>query len=201
MQKPATKNNPAKPFDFVGGSPALDFCNTVSWRWREGALDYLSRPAELVRWIREAGLQGNIGELRMTNADLRRARRLRDSLFAAFHARITANAPSRLGLAVINKEIARCQKKRRLMPAANGFTWKSSPRTIDRLVCLVIEDAAALLTSELGARVRVCEGPGCGWLFLDRSKNLPRRWCSMKDCGNKAKAQRHYRRARTRQSD
>jgi predicted RNA-binding Zn ribbon-like protein len=197
MQKSATQSSPVKPFDFVGGSRALDFCNTVSWRWREDALDYLSRPAELARWIRESGLEGNIGDLRIKNADVRRARRLRESLFATFHARINRNAAPRFALAVINKEVARCQKSRRLVPAATGLTWKPLPRSIDRLVCLLVEDATALLTSDLGARVRVCEGPGCGWLFLDRSKNLPRRWCSMKGCGNKAKAQRHYERTRT----
>ena len=31
---------------------------------------------------------------------------------------------------------------------------------------------------------------GCGWLFLDRSRNSSRRWCSMDDCGAKAKARR-----------
>ena len=37
---------------------------------------------------------------------------------------------------------------------------------------------------------------GCGWVFLDETKNRRRRWCSMKDCGNRAKARRHYARQR-----
>ena len=28
---------------------------------------------------------------------------------------------------------------------------------------------------------------GCGWLFLDRSRNGSRRWCAMEDCGTRAK--------------
>jgi len=47
--------------------------------------------------------------------------------------------------------------------------------------------------------VRICEATatdGCGWLFLDETRNRSRRWCSMKDCGNRAKARRHYRRRR-----
>jgi predicted RNA-binding Zn ribbon-like protein len=39
-----------------------------------------------------------------------------------------------------------------------------------------------------------CEGEGCSWLFLDTSRNRSRRWCSMEDCGNRAKARRHYER-------
>jgi predicted RNA-binding Zn ribbon-like protein len=31
---------------------------------------------------------------------------------------------------------------------------------------------------------------GCGWLFLDRSRNGSRRWCTMEDCGAHAKARR-----------
>jgi predicted RNA-binding Zn ribbon-like protein len=36
----------------------------------------------------------------------------------------------------------------------------------------------------------------CGWLFMDDSKNGSRRWCSMRSCGNRAKAQRHYLRSK-----
>ena len=51
--------------------------------------------------------------------------------------------------------------------------------------------AQASVTSP--ARVRMCEAPdGCGWLFYDETRNGTRRWCSMKDCGNRAKARRHY---------
>jgi predicted RNA-binding Zn ribbon-like protein len=46
--------------------------------------------------------------------------------------------------------------------------------------------------------VGVCPGEGCGWLFFDASKNRSRRWCAMEDCGNRAKARRHYRRSRAR---
>jgi predicted RNA-binding Zn ribbon-like protein len=41
-------------------------------------------------------------------------------------------------------------------------------------------------------RLRSCpvaEG-GCGWLFLDQSRNGSRRWCRMADCGNSVKARR-----------
>ncbi|HVI75944.1 MAG TPA: CGNR zinc finger domain-containing protein, partial [Anaeromyxobacteraceae bacterium] len=60
----------------------------------------------------------------------------------------------------------------------------------------VLAAAADLLASRDDlARVRVCgmsEAGECGWLFLDRTKARSRRWCSMKDCGNRAKARRHY---------
>jgi predicted RNA-binding Zn ribbon-like protein len=48
-----------------------------------------------------------------------------------------------------------------------------------------------LRTGEL-TRLRQCppdEG-GCGWLFLDRSRNGSRRWCRMADCGTEVKSRR-----------
>jgi predicted RNA-binding Zn ribbon-like protein len=43
-------------------------------------------------------------------------------------------------------------------------------------------------------RLKICGN--CGWLFLDRSKNRSRTWCDMAVCGNRIKANRHYRRTR-----
>jgi predicted RNA-binding Zn ribbon-like protein len=50
----------------------------------------------------------------------------------------------------------------------------------------------ALLRTLDARQLKTCpldEG-GCGWLFLDRSRNSSRRWCSMEDCGARAKARR-----------
>jgi len=58
----------------------------------------------------------------------------------------------------------------------------------------VVWDAAALLSSPRHAAVHGCGDRECGWMFLDTSRGHTRRWCSMKDCGNRAKARRHYRR-------
>jgi predicted RNA-binding Zn ribbon-like protein len=41
-------------------------------------------------------------------------------------------------------------------------------------------------------RMKICGN--CGWLFIDRSKNRSRAWCDMAVCGNRTKANRHYRR-------
>lgn len=54
--------------------------------------------------------------------------------------------------------------------------------------------ASALLGQSVIANVRECAA--CSWLFLDMSKSKSRRWCSMATCGNRAKAQRHYRAAK-----
>jgi predicted RNA-binding Zn ribbon-like protein len=58
--------------------------------------------------------------------------------------------------------------------------------------------ADLLATPDQLARVGQCQDDrGCGWLFLDLTKNHSRRWCAMDDCGNRAKAKRHYERKKS----
>lgn len=64
--------------------------------------------------------------------------------------------------------------------------------TASALLTPMLWSAADLLTGTLLGRVRECANDKCLWLFLDESKNGTRRWCSMKACGNRAKAHRHY---------
>jgi predicted RNA-binding Zn ribbon-like protein len=45
-------------------------------------------------------------------------------------------------------------------------------------------------------RIRSCQHPACVLWFYDTTRNGTRRWCSMATCGNRAKAHRHYDRAK-----
>ena len=63
----------------------------------------------------------------------------------------------------------------------------------------VARSAADLLTSPKFGRVKVCAGEGCGWLFLDASRNASRRWCDSRDCGNRERVRQYL--ARKRASD
>jgi len=74
--------------------------------------------------------------------------------------------------------------------------WQLTPDQhpdIPRLLALQVLD---LLQSPHLPLLRRCDGPGCGWLFLDRTRSHTRRWCSSSDCGNRARARRHYTRHR-----
>ncbi|WP_199253789.1 CGNR zinc finger domain-containing protein [Mycolicibacterium mengxianglii] len=46
-------------------------------------------------------------------------------------------------------------------------------------------------------RLRPCANTECQLFLIDRSKPNTARWCSMALCGNRMKARRHYRRARS----
>jgi predicted RNA-binding Zn ribbon-like protein len=48
------------------------------------------------------------------------------------------------------------------------------------------------------SRLKACppQDGGCGWLFVDHTRNGSRRWCSMDDCGTQAKIRRLTQRRR-----
>ncbi len=77
-----------------------------------------------------------------------------------------------------------------------GWDWTVGPEHLDSVLWPVVWSAAELLTSEAVKRVGQCADEKCGWIFWDSSRNKTRRWCDMKDCGNRAKFRRHYQKTR-----
>jgi predicted RNA-binding Zn ribbon-like protein len=94
----------------------------------------------------------------------------------------------------LNDALAAGARYRRLVPEREGFgwTWVESEEPLEDVLWPVAQSAAELLTSDAMERVKECRNQQCTWLFVDRSRNGSRRWCDMKDCGNRAKARRHY---------
>jgi predicted RNA-binding Zn ribbon-like protein len=77
-------------------------------------------------------------------------------------------------------------------PARTGAILVVGPDPTTRLLDRWTFAAVELVTSADVDRLHACPPPdgGCGWLFLDRSRNGTRRWCSMADCGTRAKSRR-----------
>jgi predicted RNA-binding Zn ribbon-like protein len=50
---------------------------------------------------------------------------------------------------------------------------------------------ASFLSDADLSRLRRCDGAGCGWLFLDTTRNHSRRWCDSRDCGNRSRVRRY----------
>jgi predicted RNA-binding Zn ribbon-like protein len=184
-------------FDFVAGHVALDFVNTVANRLDPvKAGDLLRLPADLTAWFAAAGL-GEVGGL--MPHDLERARETREQLHGLFLACAQGRARAAATLSAIDRSWSACLAARRLAVEDGriGLSWSDSAGALERGLLPLLCAAVDLLISDRVARIRQCEGAGCGWLFLDRSRgSSPRRWCSMSDCGNRAKAVRHHARTR-----
>jgi predicted RNA-binding Zn ribbon-like protein len=69
--------------------------------------------------------------------------------------------------------------------------WEESD-ALDVMLWPITRSAVELLTSDELDRVKQCGR--CDWLFLDKSRNRSRRWCSMDACGNRIKMARRYKR-------
>jgi predicted RNA-binding Zn ribbon-like protein len=123
---------------------------------------------------------------------------MREALYRLFTAHIENRPTDPDGIALVNAELPAAMAHSQLLPTKAGYVigWPPEPKALDSLLWPIAYSAADLLTNtDLLSRVGQCaDDRGCGWLFLDLTKNRSRRWCSMRGCGNRAKAQRHYHR-------
>lgn len=197
----------ADRLDQAGRTLCLDFANTLSGRTSSQPNDRLASYPELVAWARLAGiLRPEKAEQLLANAELqpeaadavlRWAIDFREALYRVFSASAVALPPMEADLGTLNEILAVAMSRLRLGHdmAGYGWTWAEGDE-LDQLLWPIARSAAELLTSGDLERVRECAGDSCNWLFLDMSKNRSRRWCDMNDCGNRAKARRHYQRVR-----
>ena len=156
---------------------SLDLLNT---EWIDGGVphDLLAEPGGVATWLASAGHADAVAD-----ADaLREAR-------AAIRA-----AVDRGDAAALNAVLARGRLAERL-----GATGPERVLEVDderwRLPWLAAQNLLELLRTGPD-RVRRCAGHGCVLRFYDASRGGRRQWCSMAGCGNRAKARRHYARAR-----
>jgi predicted RNA-binding Zn ribbon-like protein len=201
------KPYPSNP-DLIGGRVCLVFANTVGGNRQIYKREYLNNYADLVSWSRHAGLltdseaQQLLAEATQHPAEaaaiFERAIILRETIYRIFSAIAADKIPTAADLNVLNEALAKALAHLRVTPGKTGFTWTwhNEPGALDTMLWPIVRSAGELLTSAQVAQVRECAGDTCSWLFLDTSKNHSRRWCDMKDCGNRAKAKRHYARSR-----
>lgn len=192
-----------KTFDLIGGWLCLDFTNTadgdINTEWTEQLNSY----ADLVNWAGQAGLlDEKRSALLIKEADahpaeaeavLNHAIQLRMMLYRVFSAVAADETPD---LTDFNRAINEAaQHLQSVLKAGNyNWDWSAEPEALDQMLWPVIWSAVDLLHSPQHKLVRECGGNTCSWLFLDTSRNHSRRWCDMKDCGNRAKARAHYHR-------
>jgi predicted RNA-binding Zn ribbon-like protein len=178
-------------FQFIGGALALDFTNTVGNRLNDGTRhDYFVTPADADAWLERAGFGPHAGT---STAFLARLKEFRELLYRVFSSLALGRRPSRSDLEALDAVIRQGRADRHLAMTKDGFVWRTEPLPPWRRALFDIAlNAGDLLVGGDYRRIRRCEDAQCGWLFLDRSRGVRRRWCSMADCGNRAKARRHY---------
>jgi predicted RNA-binding Zn ribbon-like protein len=205
----ANKRREAGNLELVGGRLCLDFANTVSTRNESLRREYLTCYDELVEWSRHAGVLTDHEALRLKReaarcpveaaAVLDKALATRETIYRIFSAVAHQQAPAAADVTALNAALAEALGRLRIRPTEDGFEWQwvQEPQALDIMLWPVVRSAADLLTSAELHRVGQCARRGrCDWLFVDSSKNLSRRWCSMNACGSRDKARRYYQRKR-----
>jgi predicted RNA-binding Zn ribbon-like protein len=176
-------------YKLIGGRPALDLVNTVSWPDRPRRHDWFSSPVNVERWLRAVGLPAR----RVTAGDLGAIAGVRAAVTEVIRPLARGAAPRRGAVEALNPLVQAAASRRRIDPATLGWTWPRAASATE-LFDPVLADAADIVTTDWGGRLKHC--PSCDWVFLDETRNGRRRWCDMADCGSRAKARDYYHRQR-----
>ncbi|GGD82355.1 CGNR zinc finger domain-containing protein [Rhizobium anhuiense] len=169
------------PHRFAGGALALDVANSVVLRHdaarridRFAVSDQMrSFPRAAAEFCAERALFGDIAPVAAENEPDFIA--LREEIDLYFRKRILDGGNDQL-LAGLLEALAKT-----LRDPSPGSLASATAHSVLRLIAMPDPE-----------RMKICGN--CGWLFIDRSKNRSRAWCDMAVCGNRAKANRHYRR-------
>jgi len=173
-------------FEYISGDLAADLVNNAAQitdygqllDWAEGAGAISPPTAESLRGVARSKPE-------KAAAALDAVRRVRGIIHDVYARVADGRSPD---LAYLNAELARVLPRHEV--AGNQWVWRHAERELESPLWSVVLAAATLLTSPDASRLRICAQHECGWLFVDRSRNGLRRWCSMADCGTREKSRR-----------
>ena len=188
----------------VGNHLALDLVNTVAWRPDPArTVDRLPDASAVVRWAAFVGVLDEQQAEAMAREAARDepaaervvadVRRTRECLYAVLHPLATGRTPDPEDGESLQQTMVATLGRAELASVL-PTTWRHPLGTLADLPGVLALQAWSLLQEERGDRLRQCQDAACGWLFLDRSRNGSRVWCSSADCGNRTRARRHYQR-------
>ncbi|QND53996.1 hypothetical protein HB779_20450 [Phyllobacterium sp. 628] len=183
---------------FSGGVLALDLANTVIFRETpDRAEDRFADLSELQRFAVAAAhfRKGEWGEAQfhapVRQPDISKLMDAREAINTLFRTAVRGGGlkPENMTRFLQLGSTLVCDE-----PGTQDLTL---PNPVDAGRSLSLGTAAflsglRLLEPQRLERIKIC--PNCHWLYFDESRNRSRRWCDMTVCGNRAKAQRHYRR-------
>ena len=188
----------------VGGHVVLDLVNTVGWRLDPArTVDRLGDGRALLDWARFVGVLDPERADAMAREQARdestgrrvaaQVRRAREQLYAVLQPIAVGDQPVPADVDTLRRWLL-AARARAEVTSVMPLEWSTGLRAMADLPVELGVRAWSLLEHEDRRRIRQCQDAACGWLFLDRTRNASRVWCSSADCGNRTRARRHYRR-------
>jgi predicted RNA-binding Zn ribbon-like protein len=193
----------ARPLLIVGGNLALDFANTVDDPGGPADFDHLGDAGRCVAWARHFGLLApSVGDEPAAVPDSGHTpahlRRLRDAVQSGFTAVADVRPFPEVAWQELRRALAHAVGHADLVTVGDRVRLGWPAGDLGSVADAVAVAAYDLLTGDQLHRVKHCAR--CHWLFLDRSKNGSRRWCSMEDCGTSVKMCRYVARRAARRT-
>ena len=194
--------------ELKSGHPSLEFTNTVNNHASDQPGETLFKYEDVLDWAKRVGVlrtvqvdqlaQKAAGQSEKAIAVFAQSLELREVLYRIFVAKTKSKSPAQEDLTILNSVLSPIASSAHLVHHAGRFKWQwdIDENALELPLWLLALSAVDLLTSDDYQWVGQCaDEDGCGWLFVDTSKNHSRRWCDINDCGNRAKQRRYQKRA------
>ncbi|MGO4291418.1 CGNR zinc finger domain-containing protein [Chitinophaga sp. RAB17] len=187
-----------------GGILCLDFVNTVDNRKKSTTCDYLSGFKELLQWYAHTKALSPkiIHTLERLAKDypqkaaivFEKSLALRELLHRLFTDMIAGKNPAAGDLVQFNTYLGEAYANIEISWSAGTGKLQFNAPALEQVYWWLVKSAVELYTGDKPAQIKEC--PACGWLFLDKSRNGSRKWCSMSTCGDVDKVTRNYQRTK-----
>jgi predicted RNA-binding Zn ribbon-like protein len=179
----------------------LSLANTRHWRNSAAPRETLQAYGDLAKWAVARQLVPDDNSLAAdalarpdaAHDELRKTIALREAIARIFSAQAHRRTPRDADFEAINasfNEASRCL----WLVLVDGTLVPELARPVDPLAIPRLQAAVSaigLLGSTARSRVKQCaDGRGCGWLFLDATRNGSRQFCFSSECGNRARQAR-----------
>lgn len=174
-------------FIFIAGRLCIDFTQSGGETGKRAYWERLHQPSDLSDWFAASPLE--LDSVQVSAEEFTIARSLREAIWRVAEAIRQKKTPLGEDIETINRVAAMPDLPPQLKPDGKP-AWRASATAIEAL-SLIARDAIDLFSGEFRSRIRACENPNCGLMFVDTSRPGKRRWCLMKRCGNMAKTSRY----------
>jgi predicted RNA-binding Zn ribbon-like protein len=170
----------------------LEFVNSRDIR---GESDDLATADEAAAWLAAHDL--DLGGELLAEAETVRLAEVREALRELMLAANEGERPPAAAIEALNAQSADARIGLRF--SADGADLVTSCAGADRVIASLLSIVHESMRDGTWQRVKACAADDCHWAFYDHSRNRSGTWCSMEECGNRAKARsfRERRRAET----
>ena len=175
-------------FIFVAGRLSIDFTQTGGETGNRAYWERFHDPSDLADWFSLSPL--HLQEVQVSPEQFQLALALREAIWRVAEAIRKKERPVPADIDLINQVAATPDLPPQLDRGGLERAWLS-PATAPAALSSIARDAIDLFSGGLRSRIRQCENPNCGLMFVDTSRPGKRRWCLMKRCGNMYKTSRY----------